>query len=235
MAAEIEGAGERHHADPGEERRADAAVAEGSEQDQEGEMLHRERRQQGQPAGGAQHEGIDIEAHHQSDDRQIGGARVRIDKGEVGRQRQAQRCPQDMGDDVHPRPPVDGGVTLQRPRDEPVEQRKYGCRLDAGHGGANSELGHGLARSRSYLGKVSNGNYRRRASTASATKGLSRRSWPKVESGPCPGTKVTSSPSGQSFPVIERISSAPSPRGKSLRPTEPRNSTSPTKASCDGA
>ena len=38
---------------------------------------------------------------------------------------------------------------------------------------------------------------------------------------------------GQSFVVIEAISCAWSPRGKSQRPTDPLNSTSPTKASFD--
>ena len=37
---------------------------------------------------------------------------------------------------------------------------------------------------------------------ASETKGLLRRSAPKVEVGPCPGTKVTSSPSGHSLVVM---------------------------------
>ena len=45
------------------------------------------------------------------------------------------------------------------------------------------------------------------ASTSSATNGLVRRSWPKVEICWWPGTKVTSSPSGQSLPVIEAIRS----------------------------
>jgi len=42
----------------------------------------------------------------------------------------------------------------------------------------------------------------------SRTKGLLRRSSPNVDAGPCPGTKVISSPSGQSFSRIERMSSA---------------------------
>jgi hypothetical protein len=48
--------------------------------------------------------------------------------------------------------------------------------------------------------------------------------------GPWPGTNAVSSPIGQSFVVIERISCCWSPRGKSQRPTEPLNSTSPTSA-----
>ena len=41
--------------------------------------------------------------------------------------------------------------------------------------------------------------------TSPAMKGLDSRSSPKVESGPWPGMKVTSSPSGQSCSVIQRI------------------------------
>jgi hypothetical protein len=48
--------------------------------------------------------------------------------------------------------------------------------------------------------------------------------------GPWPQMKVTSSPSGRSFVRIELISAAGSPPGRSVRPTEPRNSTSPTSA-----
>ena len=60
--------------------------------------------------------------------------------------------------------------------------------------------------------------------------GLPRRSSPKRPPGPWPQMKPTSSPSGSSFSLIERISAAWSPPGRSVRPTEPRNSTSPTCA-----
>ena len=43
------------------------------------------------------------------------------------------------------------------------------------------------------------------ASTASPTNGLLARSSPKVDIGPCPGTKRTSSPSGHSRSTIERM------------------------------
>ena len=45
------------------------------------------------------------------------------------------------------------------------------------------------------------------ASAASLTSGLVRRSWPKVDIGPWPGTKAVSSPSGQSRVVIASIRS----------------------------
>ena len=60
--------------------------------------------------------------------------------------------------------------------------------------------------------------------------GLVLRSQPKVEVWPWPGTKVMSSPSGHSRLRIEFRSWSWLPRGKSVRPIEPRNSTSPTKA-----
>lgn len=44
------------------------------------------------------------------------------------------------------------------------------------------------------------------ANSRSATNGLARRSAPKVDIGPCPGTKRTSSPSGKSRSRIERMS-----------------------------
>ena len=53
---------------------------------------------------------------------------------------------------------------------------------------------------------------------------------PKRLPGPWPQMKPMSSPSGSSFSLIERISAAWSPPGRSVRPTEPRNSTSPTCA-----
>src|ERR1700730_10366304 len=65
----------------------------------------------------------------------------------------------------------------------------------------------------------------------SATNGLVRRSCPNVEVGPWPGTNVTSSPSGQSLSRTDHTSSEGSPGGKSVRPIDPANSTSPTKAS----
>src|SRR5205085_11660728 len=71
------------------------------------------------------------------------------------------------------------------------------------------------------------------ARAASLTKGLVARSWPKVDIGPWPGTKAVSSPIGHSRVVIDRISCCWSPRGKSQRPTEPWNSTSPTVANRD--
>ncbi len=54
-----------------------------------------------------------------------------------------------------------------------------------------------------------------------------RRSWTSARA---PATNRTASPSGHSCVGIERISVAWSPRGKSVRPIEPWNSTSPTKA-----
>ncbi len=57
--------------------------------------------------------------------------------------------------------------------------------------------------------------------------GARRRRW---RSPPWPGTKVTSSPSGHSLVTTDWIRAAGSLRGKSVRPTEPWNSTSPTWA-----
>ena len=71
-------------------------------------------------------------------------------------------------------------------------------------------------------------------STRSLTKGLVARSWPKVEVGPWPGTNVTSFPRGQRLLVMELIRVGWSPRGKSVRPMDPANNTSPTKASRSG-
>ena len=68
------------------------------------------------------------------------------------------------------------------------------------------------------------------ASALSDTKGFVRRSSPKVEIGPWPGTKVTSSPRGQSFSTTDRTRAAGSLCGKSVRPTDPLNRTSPTCA-----
>lgn len=65
---------------------------------------------------------------------------------------------------------------------------------------------------------------------ASRKNGLVWRSWPKVLSGPWPGVKVVASPRGSSFWVMLAMSWAWLPWGKSLRPTEPAKSTSPTKA-----
>ena len=48
--------------------------------------------------------------------------------------------------------------------------------------------------------------FQSREITSSVTKGLFSRSSPKVESGPWPGMKLTSSPSVQSCSVIERMS-----------------------------
>jgi hypothetical protein len=59
-------------------------------------------------------------------------------------------------------------------------------------------------------------------------KGLVIRSWPMLEPAPWPQTKPTSSPSGNSFCLIELISVAWLPPGRSVRPIEPANSTSPT-------
>ena len=69
-----------------------------------------------------------------------------------------------------------------------------------------------------------------RGSYASRKNGLVWRSWPKVLSGPWPGVKVVASPRGSSFWVMLAMSWAWLPWGKSLRPTEPAKSTSPTKA-----
>ena len=55
----------------------------------------------------------------------------------------------------------------------------------------------------------------------SPQKGLLRRSAPKVDIGPCPGMKATSSPSGQSRPRIDAIKVSKSPFGKSVRPIDP--------------
>ena len=71
------------------------------------------------------------------------------------------------------------------------------------------------------------------ARTRSATNGLVARSWPKVDIGPWPGTKAVSSPIGHSRWVIESSRCWWLPRGKSVRPIEPWNSTSPTSASFD--
>ena len=60
--------------------------------------------------------------------------------------------------------------------------------------------------------------------------GLVIRSWPMLEPAPWPQMKPTSSPSGSSFVVIELISVAWLPPGRSVRPTEPANRTSPTWA-----
>src|SRR3954468_21260333 len=61
-------------------------------------------------------------------------------------------------------------------------------------------------------------------------KGLVIRSWPMLEPAPWPQMKPTSSPSGSSFSLIELISVAWLPPGRSVRPTEPLNKTSPTWA-----
>lgn len=45
----------------------------------------------------------------------------------------------------------------------------------------------------------------RRPNTPSPTNGFDRRSAPNVDTGPCPGTNVTSSPSGQSCVVMDSI------------------------------
>ena len=52
----------------------------------------------------------------------------------------------------------------------------------------------------------------------------------RLEPAPWPQMKPTSSPSGSSFSVIELISVAWLPPGRSVRPTEPLNKTSPTWA-----
>ena len=62
------------------------------------------------------------------------------------------------------------------------------------------------------------------------TKGLWRRSWPKLLSGPWPGMNTVSSPIGHSRSRMLEMSSAWLPPGKSVRPMLPANSTSPTKA-----
>src|SRR3954451_2400398 len=58
-------------------------------------------------------------------------------------------------------------------------------------------------------------------------KGLVIRSWPMLEPAPWPQMKPTSSPSGSNFSVMDLISVAWLPPGKSVRPTEPLNRTSP--------
>ena len=75
---------------------------------------------------------------------------------------------------------------------------------------------------------------RRRRTAGRRRTGLVLRSQPKVEVWPWPGTKLMSSPSGHSRLRIEFSSCSWLPRGKSVRPIEPRNSTSPTKATLRG-
>src|SRR5258708_5100666 len=63
--------------------------------------------------------------------------------------------------------------------------------------------------------------------------GLVSRSWPNVEPAPWPQIKLMSSPSGISFSVIDLIRVSWLPPGRSVRPTEPLNRTSPTWAKCN--
>ena len=65
--------------------------------------------------------------------------------------------------------------------------------------------------------------------------GLVRRSWPMVLVGPCPQMKAKSSPSGSTLVRIEFISASWLPIGRSVRPTDPWNSTSPISANRCGA
>ena len=65
------------------------------------------------------------------------------------------------------------------------------------------EMGYLAAIARRADNQLDRGSCHARASTRSATNGLLRRSCPKVEIGPWPGTKTVSSPIGHSRVVID--------------------------------
>ena len=73
----------------------------------------------------------------------------------------------------------------------------------------------------------------RRPAAASARYGLVARSRPIVVAGPWPGSTTVSSSSGRTTSRSERSIASHEPPGRSTRPTEPANSTSP--ASSPGA